>query len=75
MHVDVDYKTSAYIGKHSCSVCGAEFKLSEGLMVSVVQGVEKATIFVCQKCLEKHKPYQTVEFDIAKERYPKLGPR
>lgn len=75
MHVDVDYKTSASIGKHSCSVCGAGFKISEGLMVGVAQGIEKATIFVCEKCLEKHEPYQTAEFDVAKERYPKLGSR
>jgi hypothetical protein len=75
MYVDIDYKTSAYIGEHFCSMCRAPFKLKEGLMIGVVEGSYKATIFVCGKCLEKHKPYQTLEFDITKERYPKLGLR
>jgi protein-arginine kinase activator protein McsA len=62
LSVDIDYKTSAYIGKHSCSKCGADFKLNEGLMVGTVEDNHKATIFICEKCLEKHTPYQTPEF-------------
>lgn len=75
MHVNIDYKTSAVIGKHSCSKCVADFKLKEGLMISVVQDRNIATFFVCKNYLDKHVPYQSLEFDITKDRYPKLGLR
>jgi len=75
MHINVDYKTSAVIGKHSCSVCGADFNIKEGLMISLVQNKFISTFFVCKNCLEKGIPYQSPEFDISKDRYPKLALR
>jgi len=75
VHVDIDYRTHALIGKHTCSKCGGNFKLSEGLMVGIAEGTHKATIFICEKCLRKPVSYQTPEFDINKERYPKLDLR
>ena len=75
MYVDIDYKTSAGIGKHHCSKCGDDFKLEEGLMISVVQGSNISTFFVCRNCLDKRVPYQSPEFDVTRDRYPKLGLR
>lgn len=75
MHVDIDYKTCAVIGKHNCSRCGGEFKFKEGLMIGIIEGSDKATFFLCKACLEKGVPYQSVEFDIKKDRHPKLGLR
>ncbi|MEM3828808.1 MAG: hypothetical protein QXP36_06305 [Conexivisphaerales archaeon] len=75
MHVDIDYKTDAVIGKHNCSKCGGEFKLKEGLMISIIKNIDKTTFFLCKACLEKGVPYQSKEFDIKKDRYPKIGLR
>ncbi|MGB9779085.1 MAG: hypothetical protein ACPLW8_06720 [Candidatus Bathyarchaeales archaeon] len=72
MHVDVDFKTSAVIGKHNCSRCEGEFRLKEGLMISIVEGSNRTTFFLCKACLERGTPYQSMEFDIKKDRYPKL---
>lgn len=75
MHIDIDYMTSAVIGKHNCSKCGANFNLKEGLMIKIIQDQFICTFFVCKDCLEKRIPYQSPEFDIKKDRYPKLGLR
>lgn len=75
MYINIDYKTSAVIGKHSCSKCGHNFDLKEGLMISIVQGSNVATFFVCGDCLRNTTPLQSPEFDIKKDRYPKLGLR
>lgn len=76
MHIDIDYQTSAFIGKHSCSHCEADFNLREGLMIGIIQkSGAKATFFLCKECLEKRTPYQSSEFDITKDRYPKLNLR
>ncbi|MEM3698078.1 MAG: hypothetical protein QXQ94_11410 [Candidatus Bathyarchaeia archaeon] len=73
MHVDIDYTTAAVVGKHNCSKCVGEFKLKEGLMIGIIEGGNKATLFLCRTCLETGVPYQSEEFDIKKTRYPKLG--
>ena len=75
MYINIDYGTRAYIGEKKCSRCGRDFDLENGLMIGLLQGGDVVSFFICRECLDMKASFQSVEFDLAKDRYPILGYR